>query len=123
MNTMQVARKLVELDGQGKNDEAFETLYADDIVSVEAFVAPDGSHEARGKAALKAKHAWWAGAHEVHSVSVTGPWPHGDRFVLGFRIDVTVKETGVRMQMDEVGLYTVKDGRIVREEFFYEADG
>jgi hypothetical protein len=34
-------------------------------------------------------------------------------------MDVTFKGSGQRMQLDEVGLYTVKDGRIVREEFFY----
>jgi len=27
---------------------------------------------------------------------------------------------GQRMKMDEVALYTVKDGKIVHEEFFYD---
>ena len=34
-------------------------------------------------------------------------------------MDMTVKETGARMKMDEVGVYTVKDGKIVEERFFY----
>jgi ketosteroid isomerase-like protein len=29
---------------------------------------------------------------------------------------------GQRMQMEEVGLYTVEDGKIVREEFFYSVE-
>jgi ketosteroid isomerase-like protein len=34
-------------------------------------------------------------------------------------MDFTNKETGQRMQMDEHALYTVKDGKIVEERFFY----
>lgn len=75
--------------------------------------------EAQGLAALKAKSKWWFDNHEVHSASVTGPWPHDDRFIVGFQYDITNKPSGRRMTMDEVGLYTVKDGKIVREEFFY----
>ena len=51
-----------------------------------------------------------------------GPLAHGDRFVVGFQYDVTNKPSGKRMKMDEVGLYTVRNGKIVREEFFYDAE-
>lgn len=53
------------------------------------------------------------------SVTVSGPWPHGNRFIVGFQIDMTNKPSGQRMQLDEVGLYIVENGKIVREEFFY----
>lgn len=76
--------------------------------------------EAKGLAALKGKGEWWLANHEIHSASVTGPWPHGDRFVVGFQYDVTNKPSGKRMKMDEVGLYSVRNGKIVREEFFYD---
>jgi hypothetical protein len=56
---------------------------------------------------------------DTHSSGVTGPWPHGNRFIVGFQFDVTNKPSGRRMKMDEVGLYTVENGKIVREEFFY----
>lgn len=120
MNTMEIARKLVELCRQGKNHEALDTLYADNVVSVEAAVPPGVEREAKGLAAVKAKGKWWVDNHEIHSATVTGPWPHDDRFVVGFQVDVTFKPTGQRMQMDEVGLYQVKGGKIVREEFFYD---
>jgi ketosteroid isomerase-like protein len=35
-----------------------------------------------------------------------------------FTMDVTPKG-GQRMSMDEVGLYTVKDGKVVEERFFF----
>ena len=119
MNTMEIANKLVELCRQGKNDEALTTLFSEDAVSVEAFAPPGGEREAKGLAALRAKGDWWRANHEVHSSSVTGPWPHGNRFVVGFQFDITNKPSGRRMKLDEVGLYTIEDGLIVREEFFY----
>ena len=37
--------------------------------------------------------------------------------VVQFDIDVTEKASKKRMQMSEVGIYTVKDGKVSREEF------
>jgi hypothetical protein len=71
--------------------------------------------------AIKRKHDWWDSAMEVHEERIEGPYMHGeDRFAVIFGFDATSRETGVRTQMQEVGVYTVdRDGRIVREEFFY----
>ena len=52
-------------------------------------------------------------------MKVTGPFPHDDRFVVIFDMDVTNKAMGQRFQMQEAALYTVANGKIVREEFFY----
>ena len=120
---MEIAKKLVELCAQGKNMEALTTLFAADAVSVEAGAPPGMQREAKGLAAIKAKGEWWLANHEVHSASMTGPWPHDDRFIVGFQYDVTNKPSGNRMKMNEVGLFTVKNGKIVREEFFYDMGG
>lgn len=120
MNTMEIAQQMVALCRQGKNTEALNTLFAADVVSVEAFAPPGTpSREAKGLAAVKGKGEWWVANHEIHSAAVSGPWPHDDRFIVGFQYDVTDKPSGQRMKLDEVGLYTVKNGKIVREEFFY----
>jgi len=42
---------------------------------------------------------------------------HGDQFVVRFMLDVTPKDQK-RIHLDEVGLYTVRNGRIVEESFF-----
>lgn len=55
----------------------------------------------------------------MHDFSSEGPYLNGDQFAVRFQVDVTVKETGERRVMDEVGLYTVENGRIVEERFFY----
>jgi hypothetical protein len=119
MNTMEIANRLVELCHQGKNAEAVKTLFSDTAVSVEAFAPPGGVQEVKGMQGILGKGEWWVANHEVHSASITGPWPHGSRFVVGFQYDVTNKLSGHRMKLDEVGLYTIENGKIVREEFFY----
>jgi ketosteroid isomerase-like protein len=123
MSTLDVAKKLADLCRQGKNEEAVSTLFAENAVSVEAVAMPGAPQETKGLAGIKAKGKWWRDNHEVHSASVTGPWPHGDRFVVGFQYDVTNKPSGQRMKMDEVGLFTLENGKIVREEFFYSMGG
>jgi ketosteroid isomerase-like protein len=121
-NTMEVGKKLVELCKQDKHMEAIETLYSPNIVSVEAGAPPGKSPRMEGIAAVKGKAEWWYQNHEIHSGSTEGPWPHGDRFIVRFSFEVTAKSgpmAGQRFKMDEAGLYTVKDGKIVQEEFFY----
>ena len=119
MSTLEIANKLVDLCRQGKNLEALTTLYSPDAVSVEAIAMPGSGQSATGLAAIKAKGEWWVANHEVHSAVVTGPWPHGNRFIVGFNYEVTNKPSGQRMHMEEAALYTVENGKIVREEFFY----
>lgn len=119
MTTLEIANKLVALCREGKDAEAQRLLYAEDAVSVEPAAPPGGDRESKGLAAIRAKGEWWYGAHEVHSMTITGPWPHDDRFILGFKIDVTQKANGQRFQMEEAALYTIRDGKIIREEFFY----
>ena len=119
MSTMDIAKKLVELCRQGKNAEARDTLYSPEIVSVEAGAPPGGQRESVGIEAVRAKSAWWADNNVIHSANITGPWPHDDRFIVGFQYEVTYKPTGQRLKLDEVGLYWVRDGKIVREEYFY----
>ena len=119
MTAFEVGKQLVELCRQGKNHEAMQTLYSPNIVSVEATAAPNMSTESVGLDAVMAKGKWWMDNHEVHSAVCEGPFPHGDRFIVRFTYDVTNKPSGRRMTMDEGALYTVADGKIVREEFFY----
>ncbi|MES3033384.1 MAG: nuclear transport factor 2 family protein [Gemmatimonadota bacterium] len=118
-STMDVARALVALCREGRNDEAIASLYAPDVVSVEAGAGAEMSREVHGIEGVIGKGKWWVDNHKVHDSSVGGPWPHDDRFICTFRFDVTNKPSGQRFVMEEAALYTVRDGKIVREEFFY----
>lgn len=121
-STLEVGKTLVEFCQQGKFKEAVEALYNPSIVSIEAMSAPGESPRVDGIAAVRAKGEWWVNNHEIHSAKVAGPWPHGDRFIVHFTFEVTPKAgpmTGKRITIDEAALYTVQEGKIVREEFFY----
>jgi len=117
MNTEEVAKKVVELTRKQAWEEAIESLYSKDIVSVEARAMEGGSPESRGIEAVRGKTDWWVNNMDVHSAKVSGPFVAHDRFVVQYDIDATDKNSKKRMQMSEVGVYTVKDGKIVREEF------
>ena len=124
-NTLEVGKQLVELCRAYKYVEAVEQLYADDIVSVEAMDMGTG-RTMTGKVAVLKKNQWWVENHEFHGGEADGPWPHDDRFIVHFKLDVTAKAgpmNGKRTTIEEAALYTVKDGKIVKEEFFYSMGG
>jgi len=93
-------------------------MYAPDIVSVEG----DGK-ETAGQGPVIKKSEDWAGVNTFHGETVAGPFFNGanpDQFVVFFTLDVTPKATGHRTTLEEVGVYTVKNDKITREQFFYD---
>lgn len=121
MITSEVAAKLVSLCRDGKFVDAVETLYADDVVSVEAVDYQGLGREMHGKAAVKNKNRAWFEDNDVQSVLVTGPFVSPERFAVLYSFDWTRKASGERVQLNEVAVYTVVDGKIAREEFLYSA--
>ncbi len=99
--------------------EAGEQLYSPDIVSVEAAAPPGESRESKGIDAVRKKGEWWVSNHEIHSSTVEGPLVAANYFAVTFKMEVTFKPQSKRFSMEEIGVYQVKDGKIVREEFFY----
>jgi hypothetical protein len=118
MNTTEeVAKKLVGYCTNGQWMKAVDNLYAKDIVSVEAHEMGSMPAEMRGIDQVRGKTEWWEKNMQVHSAKVAGPFVARDSFVVQFDVDVTDKASKKRMQMSEVGIYTVKDGKVAREEF------
>lgn len=114
-----VAAALVAGCREGREIENLDRLYAEDAVSVEAADMGQG-RETRGRAGIRAKHDWWDAEMEMEAATVSDPYPHGaDRFAVIFSAKGRSRSTGEGFEMDEIGVYTVRDGRIVREEFFY----
>lgn len=126
MTTKEVADQLVALCRAGKNLEAVETLFSPEVVSVEARGDETMPAVMTGRDAVRGKNQWWIENHEVHSASVKGPFPNGDRFSVIFNFVVSPKVgpmAGKTLRMEEVALYTVSDGKVSREEFFYDMSG
>jgi hypothetical protein len=123
MTTLEIGKKLVELCSQGQNQNAVEALYSPDIVSIEAGAPPGQNRETKGIQGVIGKGKWWADNHTIHSAKTDGPYPHDDRFAVKFEYDVTFKPENRRFTLSEIALYTVKNDKIVKEEFFYAMPG
>lgn len=72
-----------------------------------------------GRKAVRAKNNEWSADHVIHSGTAEGPFVGATGFAVKFHMDVETKSTGQRIAMSEVGVYTVKNGKIVQEEFMY----
>ena len=117
MTTIDLAKDFTAMLKKYDDAGAAAKYNADTIVSLEAMDGPMAV--VKGKADVKKKSEWWVANHEVHSAKAEGPYVNGDQFVVRFQYDVTPKESGKRMQMDEVGIYKVANGKIVEERFCY----
>jgi hypothetical protein len=121
MSVQTVAGKFMELCKQGKHFEVMRTMYAPEMVSVEG----DGKQFV-GKEAVIHKSEVWQGNNTVQSQDLRGPFFCGDasassgRFGVYSSVEFTPKAGGERQRHEEVGLYTVKNDQIAREEFFYD---
>ncbi len=117
MNALEVGTRLVELFSQCRNHEAVDTLFAPDVVSIQAGAMPGMATEVCGLDALRTVVKWWSDNHTVHSVSVRGPLQYDHRFIVRFWYDVTNKHCNRRFQTGWASLFTVENGKI-HEEYF-----
>ena len=121
VSAIEIGKQLVALCNDGKGGEVLEMLYADDIVSIEGQGSEEIPARMEGIEAIKGKNQWWYDNHEIHSMTAAGPFcgHRDDQFVVEFDMDVTNKPSGQRIKMREVGIYTLRDGKVAQEEFLY----
>ena len=112
-----IASRLVALCRQGKYEEAQTELYSNDAESLEPREVP-GMESVKGLDGIKKKGERFNQMLEaVHGGSVSDPVIAGNKFAVALVIDATMKGMG-RQNMEEICVYTVKDGKIVKEQFF-----
>jgi limonene-1,2-epoxide hydrolase len=123
MNTEAIAKRLVALCREGKYEEAQRELYANDAVSIEPEGLPPGAlGNVKGLEAIYEKgRQFMAGVEAVHGTEVSDPVLANNWFSISLRLDVTMKGRG-RVDMREICVYRVKDGKVVLEQFFYDVD-
>ena len=118
MTTQEVAARFNELAQQEKWFEIQDEFFSDDVKSIEP---PQAKflHNAEGKTAVRKKGEEFVARIEVfHSGQTSAPLVAGNFFAVSRKKDMTVRGIG-RIQIEQIMLYEVKDGKIIREQFFY----
>lgn len=110
----ELGKKLVTLFNQGKADDWIKTVWDKKVRSIEG----DGMVHDGPKAILE-KWAWWMSRTEVLGCTAEGPYCGGTGFAVKYAMHVRDKESNKEMRMSEVAVYTVRNGKIVQEEFMY----
>lgn len=117
MNTPEIAQRLVELCRAGRFADAYAELFAPDFESIEPShgIMPlvTGVEGIQQRAAL-----FHETIREVHSGYFNEPQIAGRFFSLTMGFEATQTD-GTRRNFDEVGVYEVQDGKIVKEQFFF----
>jgi hypothetical protein len=117
MKTEEIARRLVALCREQKWEEAQRELYAKDAVSLEPHEMPGFPKETKGLPGIFEKGKRFTGMVEtMHSLEVSEPLVASNSFACTMTMDVTMRGQG-RMQMAELCVYEVKDGKIILEQF------
>lgn len=110
----EIGRDLVALFNAGKADDVEKKWWSPKVVSVEGI-----GLAWHGAKAATAKNQQWYSENEVLGGSAEGPYVGASGFSVKFKMHVKHRASGKETMMDEVGVYTVQGGKIVREEFMY----
>lgn len=113
---LQVAKQFTDLLRARKYAEAEERWLGPSIESVEGHGA---SLAWKGKKSVLAKYRAWEAENEIADQKIEGPWVGATGFAIKFTVDIVQKASGQRHAMEEIAVYTVRDGKVVREEFHF----
>jgi hypothetical protein len=116
--TQEVANRFHELAQSGQWNLILDELYADNAASIEP-PHSQGLQSADGLDAIRQKGKQFGEAvEEMFGGYSNPPQVAGNYFTMAMGMDCKMKGMD-RMKMDEIALYEVKDGKIVKEQFFY----
>jgi len=121
MTTQEVANRYCKLMQQNKRSQITEELYSIDIVNKEPehAIAMGVPTITKGlDAVLKKAKARMEMIEEVHSDFCSEPVVSDKFFSVALSRDITLKGKS-RMNLHEIGVFEVKEGKIISEQFFY----
>lgn len=118
-DTETVAQRFVELCREGKMQEIHQELYTQDAISIE----PEGSpypSKVQGLDQMAQKgETWRKMVSALNASSVSAPVVAENYFTLGMYMNIDMVNGPKGIDMDEICVFEVRDGKIVQEEFFY----
>ncbi len=118
MTTQQVADRLIGLCRQGQFEQAVKELYAPDVISVEPEGVPDRIVQGLDQIYAKGE-AFNSKVEKVNSSFISDPIVADNFFSCSMLMNVNMKGMPMAIDMNEVCVFTVADGKVTKEEFFY----
>ena len=118
MTILDIANRLYELCKKGQFETVHNELFGNNITSTEKNM--QGEPETKtGLEAIKEKRENFENMlEEMHSSYTNPPSVFGNHIFMVMGLDATMKGMG-RINMKEMCLYEVKDGKIISEQFYY----
>ena len=118
MTTQQIAAKLVDYSRTGDFETAQRELFAQDAISIEPYATPEFEKETKGLAAIFEKgRKFMDMSEEIFGIEISEPLIATNSFAVSLKMDMSMKGQG-RMNMTELCVYEVKDGKIISERFY-----
>jgi ketosteroid isomerase-like protein len=121
MSPTQTTSDIAGLDAQlnqmiltGRAMEAFEQLYADDVVMQENSEAPRVGKDVN----RKAEEEFFAGVAEWHDGKLVASAINGDTSFSEWYMEISFKN-GMRVKSSQVAVRKWKNGKVAHERFFY----
>jgi ketosteroid isomerase-like protein len=108
-----LARRIIDLTIKN-DDESTLALYAADVESTEM-----GQPPLRGIDAIRGKFAGWRNMVSDSSFAPRRVCVDGNTIVIEWVGSMTMAGTGKQVEMHEVAIHEIRDGKIAREAYFY----
>lgn len=104
---------------QGKYEQVYQELFSPEIESIEPEGGPWDSKVKGLEALAKKGQMWQEMVEEIHSTEISDPIVAENFFACTMKMKVTLKGMPGPIDMDEVCVYRVENGKVMSEQFFY----
>lgn len=118
MTTQEIANRFHELAQESNWPQIHQELYSTDAVSIEPASAPMPGQVDGIEAINQKGEGFRSMVEEFHGGYSKEPIVAGNHFSVAMGMDITMKGQPRRM-MDEICVYEVQNGKIVKEQFFF----
>jgi hypothetical protein len=115
MTTKEIAMRLVEMNRANDHETVYKELYSPEAESIENWDGTSRTYKGMEEISKKATD-WFSNVIEIHETLCSEPLIADNSFAVTFYMDISYKEGG-RQKMTELAVYTVADGKIIKEEF------
>lgn len=118
MTTNEIAKRLIELCEKEQYEAAQKELFSEDCMSIEPMESAFFKKEIRGLQNIIEKgHQFEKMVESMHSTIISKPLLTANIIAFTLTMDVTMKGRP-RETMSELCVYEVKNGKIIKEQFF-----